>query len=224
MVLDDFVLANKVLGFYPDPITLKSGRSSYFYVNWREATTDAFLLDELTDLVVAYLGKLGFGFDSLVGVPEGASKIALLTAFKWAKQDPAFGVGSHVISMGRAAPKSHGKPEDRFFVGRPRGRILVMEDTTTTGQSMIGFIKDLQAAGFAIAGALSLTDRMQRRADGLSPQEAIAQDCGADIPYISLSRATDLIPKLAQTSEISSILREHLSREFANYGVKPLVW
>ena len=52
---EDFVIENKVIGFFDEPITLKSGRQSHFYVNWREPTYDAFLLDKLSDYISDYL-------------------------------------------------------------------------------------------------------------------------------------------------------------------------
>ena len=36
--------------------------------------------------------------------------------------------------MGRAKPKQHGSPEDKYFVGEPNGKIVVLEDVTTTGK------------------------------------------------------------------------------------------
>jgi orotate phosphoribosyltransferase len=39
--------------------------------------------------------------------------------------------------MGRAKPKDHGDPKDRYFVGEPGGKVVILEDVTTTGKSLI---------------------------------------------------------------------------------------
>jgi len=51
---NEFILDNRVLGFFENPITLKSGRQSYWYVNWRTVAEDAWLLDRLTEYVIAF--------------------------------------------------------------------------------------------------------------------------------------------------------------------------
>ena len=46
-MFDEFVLNNGVIGFFEKPITLKSGRKSNWYVNWRNVAGDAFYLLKL---------------------------------------------------------------------------------------------------------------------------------------------------------------------------------
>ncbi len=51
------------------------------------------------------------------GVPEGATKLGVLASYIWAKGSSDFKPGRFPLPMGRAKPKEHGVPEDRFFVG-----------------------------------------------------------------------------------------------------------
>src|SRR3989344_98545 len=98
---NQFILDNNVIGFFDKPIVLKSGRTSHFYVNWRTATTDAFLLDKTAEYVARF--ALTLGADCIYGVPEGATKVGIIASFKLAQMaDGRYFVGSHVIPMGRA--------------------------------------------------------------------------------------------------------------------------
>src|SRR5688572_1915406 len=98
----DFILNNEIIGFFEKPLTLKSGRLSHFYVNWRKSTNDAWMLDQLTDYLVTFMREKNLACETLYGVPEGATKTAVIAALKLAKQSPGFTQGSHVIAMGRA--------------------------------------------------------------------------------------------------------------------------
>ena len=55
MNFDEFVLKNQILGFFEAPVSLKSGRKSCFYVNWRKATNDAYLLKETCQYILSFL-------------------------------------------------------------------------------------------------------------------------------------------------------------------------
>ncbi|NRA68428.1 MAG: hypothetical protein HRU19_28345 [Pseudobacteriovorax sp.] len=190
----DFILDNDIIGFFEEPLTLKSGRKSSFYVNWRHTTNDAYLLDQLTDHVAQFISQSDIDFTSLIGVPEGASKTAVITALKIAKLDPKFAKNSHVISMGRAKPKSHGAPEDKYFIGCPQGSTYVLEDTVTTGLSLITFVDQLIKTGIDVKGVIALTDRGETRDDGLSVEDYLKTTYKGNISYHPLSRARDLIP------------------------------
>lgn len=198
-----FVLDNGVIGFFEKPITLKSGRQSYWYVNWRTVAEDACLLGRLSDFVIAYTrallsgGELGAEPLCFYGVPEGASKLAVLTQYKWAQQSPHFAPGSHPLPMGRGKPKEHGAAKDKYFLGTPRGLTIVLEDVTTTGGSLLAAIDSLLEADVPVLAAFGLTNRMEKRDDGLSVAEAVAaKECkGQRLRYFHLSSAVDLLPQ-----------------------------
>jgi orotate phosphoribosyltransferase len=56
-----------------------------------------------------------------------------MTGMKLAKESSLWAPSQHVIPMGRAKPKLHGSLEDKYFIGKPSGKVLVIEDTITTG-------------------------------------------------------------------------------------------
>ena len=96
---NNFILETKVVGFFEEPIKLKSDRISNWYVNWRNVTGDVFLLDKLTDYVIAFTKDLVLQPDCFYGVPEGATKLGIITQYKWAKESRRLFSGSHAISM-----------------------------------------------------------------------------------------------------------------------------
>ena len=92
--------------------------------------------------------------------------------------------------MGRAKPKDHGDPKDRYFVGSPTGNICILEDVTTTGGSLIDCIKHLQEMGHHICAAIGLTNRDEFRDDKKTVKEALS-DLG--VPYYEMSNAKTLL-------------------------------
>ena len=220
----DFIIEHDIIGFFREPVTLKSGRKSHFYINWRDATNDAWLLDQLTDYLCDFLRTLAVPCDTLYGVPEGATKSAVIAAMKMARASSDYRLGSHAIAMGRAVPKPHGAPKDRYFIGAPRGKTVVLEDTTTTGGSLIRCIDGLLEAGSEVVAAVGLTDRMEKREeDGLGVGEALQRLYGGKIAYHAMSRATELIPLALQKRPPDSAVIAGLMEEFRSFGVKPLV-
>ena len=214
-----FVVENNVYGFFDTPIKLKSGRMSHFYANWRTVTSDVFSADILADYVTAFVNHHSIAADTFYGVPEGATKLGILTQYKWARQSPDFKKGSHTLAMGRAKPKDHGDPKDRFFVGIPQGRVVVIEDVTTTGGSLYNTLIHLQESGVHISAVISLTNRMEKRDDGLSVAEFIG---GLNLPFYSMSEAPDVLPLVYEKLQPGPSIGRAVEKEFEEYGVRPL--
>jgi orotate phosphoribosyltransferase len=121
---NQFVNDNNVVGFFKEPVKLKSGRMSNWYVNWRTVTEDVYLTDKLSNFVLDFKEDLGLNVDCFYGVPEGATKLAIITQYKLAKEI-SYWPGSHPLAMGRGKPKEHGAEKDRFFLGIPKGRTII---------------------------------------------------------------------------------------------------
>lgn len=191
---NQFILKNNVIGFFKEPIILKSGRPSHWYVNWRNIAEDVFLLDKLTDFVIDFSEDLDLQPDCFYGVPEGATKLGILVQYKWAKKSPNYGPQSHILSMGRGKPKDHGEPKDRFFVGVPKGKIVILEDVTTTGNSLLESINNLKKLkNVKIIAAISLTNRMEKRHDKKSVKEVVEKE---GVHYFQMSNMLELLPLL----------------------------
>jgi orotate phosphoribosyltransferase len=214
-----FILDNDAIGFFKEPIKLKSGRLSNWYVNWRTIAEDVFLMDKLTDYVLDFIKQNSLNPDCLYGVPEGATKLGILTQFKLAKKSDKFDKGSHVLAMGRAKPKEHGSLKDKFFVGMPKGSTIILEDVTTTGMSLLSTIDSLKESGVNIIAAIGLTNRMELRDDGKSVKQAVEEK---GVKYISMSNALDLLPEVYKKNNPNVEITLNIEKEFDEYGVKKL--
>lgn len=212
----DFILANGVVGFFDEPVTLKSGRMSHWYVNWRTVAGEVGLIDQLADFLLSFLAHKSIAYDTIYGVPEGATKLALIAQYKAAMSE---GIASRALLMGRGVPKKHGAPMDRFFLGEPRGRVVVVEDVTTTGGSLIAAIDALHEAGADVVAAVGLTNRMQRRDDGQRVEDAVA---AIGVTYHAMSDARDVLLPALERSRHDGDLARAIEKEFREYGVEPL--
>ena len=210
-----FIFKNKIIGFFEKPIKLKSGRLSYWYVNWRNISEDVFLLDKLCDYILLFINYLELSPDCFYGVPEGATKLGIITQFKWAKRQDNYDSGSFKLSMGRGSLKEHGDPKDRYFLGLPQGKVILLEDVITTGQSLIDSIKKLKELKVNIIAAIGLTNRNELRNDGKSVEELIQKE---GVKFYAMSNATDLLPKLKPNKDIALKIEAY----FKKYGTKEI--
>ena len=133
-------------------ITLASGREADYYVDLRRVTLDgvaASLVGEvMTDLVA------DLDFDAVGGLTLGADPVAVAmlhhTAHTGGRLD-AFVV--------RKESKAHGlqrRIEGAEVAGR---RVLVVEDTSTTGGSVLTAVDAVREAGGEVVGVAVIVDR-----------------------------------------------------------------
>ena len=202
---NSFIIENHVIGFFEKPITLKSGKQSHWYVNWRTVSNDAFLLDKLSEFVIAFTKDLSLKPDCFYGVPEGATKLGVVTQLNWGKQASSFSKGSHVLSMGRAKPKEHGSPTDRNFVGAPRGNTIILEDVTTTGGSLLNTVDALNEIEIPIIAALGLSNRGSSEV-----RELLAEK---NVNYYQLSNAHELLPEIIRLENPAKEIKESIENE-----------
>ncbi len=214
-----FIEENDIYGFFEKAITLKSGRKSHFYANWRNVVGDVWRTDALADFVIAFVNEAGVDVDTFYGVPDGATKLGVVTQYKWAKQAGNYAPGSHVLAMGRKTPKAHGEAKDRYFVGMPVGRVVVIEDVTTTGGSLLESLQGLGEAGVEVAAVISLTNRMEKRDDGLSVKEAVEK---SGFSFFSMSSSLDLLPLMYKKLRPGAEIAREIEAEFREYGVETL--
>ncbi len=216
---NDFIIKHNVISLLKQPIILKSGRPSFFYVNWRNVCNDVYLIDQLTDYIISFVEGLGLRPDCFHGVQEGATKLAIITQYKWAKKQPNYKIGSHALSMGRGRTKGHGEQKDRHFLGIPKGDTIVIEDVTTTGSSLIATIDNLRKAKANVTSAIVITDRMERRDDGKSVKQA-AYERG--IPYYAMSNVLEIFREIFNKKEIKEEIIKNINAYFERYGIEKL--
>ncbi|MBB1035118.1 orotate phosphoribosyltransferase [Dietzia sp. CQ4] len=130
-------------------VTLSSGREADYYVDLRRAT----LHHEASPLIGRLLRELtdDWDFDAVGGLTLGADPVA--TAIMHAPGRP---IDAFVV---RKEAKKHGmqrRIEGPDIVGK---RVLVVEDTTTTGNSPLTAVAALREAGAEVVGVATVVDR-----------------------------------------------------------------
>ena len=216
---EEFILNNKVIGFFDKPIKLKSGRLSDFYINFRNVSSDCYLIDILSDFVISFVKDLNLEFDCFYGVPEGATKLAIISQYKFAKIQPDFKSKKYILPMGRGKIKEHGDYKDRFFIGIPNGKVIILEDVTTTGSSLIETIDILNNLELEIVSAISLCNRNEIREDGKLVKQKIEEK---GVLYYTLVNSLELLPKAFKRYNVSSDIIQKVSEYYKKYGEKEL--
>lgn len=216
---NEFVLDNEIIGFFDEPIRLKSGRMSNWYVNWRNVAEDVFKINKLANYVLNFTDDfIGRIPNCFYGVPEGATKLGIITQYKHAYRQGWEG-SKVILPMGRGKPKEHGAPKDKYFVGQPIGRTIILEDVTTTGGSLLKTIDQLAEAEVPILAAFGLMNRMEVTEKGESVQEVVKKK-GVD--YYSLSNALELLPEAYKRLNPGEHIADAIEKEFREYGVEKL--
>jgi orotate phosphoribosyltransferase len=119
---NQFVIENKVIGFFEKPVLLKSKRESHFYINWRNVLEDVWLTDKLLDFVLNFVEDLKLKVDCFLGIPEGATKLGILVQYKFAKKSKNFKKGKFVLPMIRAKKKNMEWKKIDIFLGCQEGK------------------------------------------------------------------------------------------------------
>ncbi|WP_067830996.1 orotate phosphoribosyltransferase [Nocardia inohanensis] len=130
-------------------VTLSSGKEADYYVDLRRAT----LHHEAAPLIGKLLRELvaDWDFESVGGLTMGADPVAAAVMHA-----PGRPINAFVV---RKAAKSHGMQrqiEGPDVVGK---RVLVVEDTTTTGNSPLTAVRALRDAGAIVVGVATVVDR-----------------------------------------------------------------
>jgi orotate phosphoribosyltransferase len=149
--------------------TLASGAKSTYYINIKEAATQPGLLATIGS-AIAELGP----YDCIAGVAVGAVPIAVAASLASErpyaiirKGEKAYGVGGTII----------GDVKDKH--------VLLVEDVTTSGGSVMYGINALREAGAVVETVVTVVDREQGASERLSD---------AGITLVPLVRVSDLLP------------------------------
>lgn len=160
--------------------TLASGRQSTLYIDARITTMSPDGLALIGPLGFTAIHDAAWKADSVGGLTMGADPIACAVAYASATSSTplrAFTV--------RKEPKSHGTGKLIEGPYREGDRVVVIEDTITTGGSAKKAIDAVRAAGGTVAGVLALVDREEGGRENLEAE---------GVPVIALARASEIIP------------------------------
>ena len=133
-------------------VTLSSGREADYYVDLRRVTLDAVaaplvgqaMLDATADWEYEAVGGLTLGADPVATamLHAAAARGRLLDAFVVRKEGKAHGLQRRI--------------EGPDVAGR---RVLAVEDTSTTGGSVMAAVEALREAGATVVGVAVIVDR-----------------------------------------------------------------
>ena len=133
-------------------VILSSGREADYYVDLRRVTLDAVAAPLVGDVMLDLTADLDF--DAVGGLTLGADPVA--TAMLHAAARRGRRLDAFVV---RKAEKAHGlqrRIEGPDVTGR---RVLAVEDTSTTGGSVMTAVEALREAGAEVVGVAVIVDR-----------------------------------------------------------------
>jgi orotate phosphoribosyltransferase len=162
------------LAVVPGRVTLSSGAQADYYLDLRRVT----LHHQAAPLIGRLVRELtaDWSYQAVGGLTLGADPVA--TAVLHAPGAP---VDAFVV---RKATKQHGlqrRIEGPSVTGR---EVLVVEDTSTTGASVLTAVAALREAGADVVGVVTVVDR------DTGAREAIE---AAGLPYRAVSRMSELL-------------------------------
>jgi len=159
-------------------VTLSSGAKASYYVDARRTVMRPDGLKAAGTLIALHAHELGataVGGPVMAAIPLACAAIAV---------PEGKDLGGFFVRKER---KAHGLQRWVEGAAEPGDRVLVVEDTVTTGGSTISAIERIRDEGFEIAGVLAVVDRL---AGG---GEKIAAEAGA--PYETLTTIDDIYPE-----------------------------
>jgi orotate phosphoribosyltransferase len=150
-------------------VTLSSGLEADYYIDLRRITLDGVASPLVGQVMLDVVD--GIEFDAVGGLTMGADPVA--TAILHAAAARGRTVDAFVV---RKAQKAHGlqrRIEGPDIAGR---RVLVVEDTSTTGGSPLTAVEAVREAGAEVVAVATIVDRATGAAEKIS--------AGAGVPYL----------------------------------------
>ncbi|ASJ00214.1 orotate phosphoribosyltransferase [Thermococcus gorgonarius] len=128
---------------------LASGKESNYYINVKKVVTDPEALKLIARLMAKKAESEGIEFDRVAGPELGAVPIATALSLETGKP----------LVIVRKKPKGYGTNSQIEGEVREGERILLVEDVTTTGGSVLKAAKVLESLGAKIAAISVVVDR-----------------------------------------------------------------
>jgi|YelNatPaOPRAMG01_1025707.scaffolds.fasta_scaffold06123_5 orotate phosphoribosyltransferase len=206
----EFLVGNRCIGFFEEPIKLSSGQESSWYVNLRELQSNFFKLEKFTDFIKDFLVSKGLDKYPLIGVPESATLPAIMIDKKLGFEDFIFL---------RQQLKSHGVSGKFPYSVSPldiSGKTFtLLEDTATTGDSVITTALHLYEGGAKVNGIVVVCYREDRRWGGVFPDNYIIAHLV--VPVYCMSKARNILPIAIEKLNPSKKIIESLMKEYKGH-------
>ncbi len=157
---------------------LASGKRSDVYVDLRLASLRSDAAPRIGRLLLEAMDRCGFRPEAVGGMATGAIPLCaavVLTAAEQGRQLSGFYV--------RKESRDHGRNRRVEGVENPTGGAVILEDTASTGGSLLAAVEASREAGFRILGALALVDREMGASERLA---------AAGVSYEAVYRLSEL--------------------------------
>ncbi|MBW3014972.1 hypothetical protein KY330_00960 [Candidatus Woesearchaeota archaeon] len=227
----EFLMKNNVIGFFEERRKLKSGRMSNWYANFRKVTNSLSSKRELLGFLKDYIDNFVESVDYFIGVPESMT---------CAGESLNEMCGIERLVKLRANTKEHGAPQDRYFLGEIRegDKVVLLEDVTTTGGSLLKRVYECKEAGLDVVGTVGLLNRLEyvdkdtferlglleklKHGDNfeLGVEDFFRRE--TDVTHYSMINAKYALPRAAQKLKPHNEIISDIEADFENYGVKPI--
>jgi orotate phosphoribosyltransferase len=133
-------------------VTLASGREADYYVDMRRVTLDAAAAPVIGRTMLELTGD--WDFDAVGGLTLGADPVAI------AMMHQAAAAGRDLDAfVVRKAQKAHGLQKQIEGPPVEGRRVLAVEDTSTTGGSVLEAVRALRENGAVVVGVAVIVDR-----------------------------------------------------------------
>jgi len=156
------------LSYQRRKVVLASGRESDFYVDGKQTTLHAEGATLIGKAMLRWLRDLPMKVDGVGGLSMGADPIATATSVLSFLDD---GPSIHAFYVRKQA-KGHGT--GTFIEGRknlPDGsRVVIVEDTSTTGASAWKAVERSRAEGLDVVAVITIVDRQEGASEFLAEQ------------------------------------------------------
>ena len=145
----------KQLAVVHGKVTLSSGLEADYYVDLRRATLHHEAAPLIGKVMLDLLDNAGIKeFDSVGGLTMGADPVATAILHQAAAQGR--NIDAFVV---RKAPKDHGMGRQVEGPEVSGKKVVVLEDTSTTGGSPLTAARALEKAGAAVVAVATVVDR-----------------------------------------------------------------
>ncbi|MCC7560186.1 MAG: orotate phosphoribosyltransferase [Methanobacterium sp.] len=158
---------NQVIKF--GKFTLSSGRESDFYVDMKKAITDPEILSQVAKIISHII--LDDEIDLVAGPALGAVPIATAVALQ----------SGIPMLMIRKAQKGYGTSKLIEGELKEGNRVIVVEDVTTTGNSLLKAVRAVQDNGGVVERTFVIVDREEGAVEHLKKEGVILE------PLVSIS-------------------------------------
>jgi len=133
--------------------TLTSGKKATYYVDLRKVSLDHRVAPLIGEVMLELVDAIG-DVDAVGGLTMGADPIATAVLHQGAARGRTY--DAFVV---RKEPKDHGRGRQVEGPEVAGKRVVVLEDTSTTGGSPLAAIEALEKAGASVVGVCVVVDR-----------------------------------------------------------------